>query len=370
MRLPFRRGGKMHRYMPQIESRQGRGAPFNPPNRFEPLALELDAATFEDGEVPVVKTQYFIDTTRDVLSKNDSPDIPFTFGLNPYRGCEHGCVYCYARPTHEYLGFSAGLDFESKIIVKPNAPELLAQTFRSGRWRPQVVALSGNTDCYQPAERILRLTRRCLEVFLQYRNPVGMITKSALVIRDIDLLQQLAALHLVSVTLSVTTLNKNLAGKLEPRASAPARRLAAIEKLAAAGVPVSVNAAPIIPGLNDYEIPAILRAAARAGATHAGHILLRLPHTVKDLFHAWLQVHFPDRLAKVMHAVMDARGGRLNDPRFGSRMRGEGKRVDAIGRLFRIACEKYGLNQTEWPELTTAHFRRHAGMVGQGELFG
>lgn len=352
----------------QLIAPKGRGATFNPPNRFEPLELEIDPSAFEDGEAPGPKTQYFIDATRNVLSKNDSPDIPFTYGLNPYRGCEHGCVYCYARPTHEYLGFSAGLDFESKIIVKHDAPELLARTFRSGKWLPQVIALSGNTDCYQPVERELRLTRRCLEVFLLHRNPVGMITKSALVIRDVDILEQLAALNLVAVTLSITTLDKNLAGKMEPRASAPARRLEAIEKMAAAGVPVSVNVAPIIPGLNDHEIPVILRAAAQAGARHAGHILLRLPHSVKELFQAWVKQHFPERAAKVIHAIMDTRNGQLSDPRFGSRMRGEGNRAEAIHRLHRLACEKYGLNKTRFPELSVAHFRRHVNEA-QGELF-
>jgi DNA repair photolyase len=347
---------------------KGRGATFNPPNRFEPLELEINPSVYEDGEVPGPKTQYFIDTTRNILSKNDSPDIPFTYGLNPYRGCEHGCIYCYARPTHEYLGFSAGLDFESKIIVKPHAPELLAETFRSGRWRPQVIALSGNTDCYQPVERVLKLTRRCLEVFLRHRNPVGMITKNALVIRDLDILRELAALNLVSVSLSITTLDRNLASKMEPRAAAPEKRLEAIEKLAAAGVPVSVNVAPIIPGLNDHEMPAILQAAAEAGARHAGHILVRLPHSVKDLFQAWVKQHFPERAAKVLHTIMDTRGGHLSDPRFGSRMRGEGNRAEAIHRLHRLACEKFGLNKSPWTALTTAHFRRLA-REGQGELF-
>jgi len=354
---------------PQIAPHKGRGATFNPPNRFEPLELEIEPEALEDGELPGPKTQYFIDATRDILSKNDSPDIPFTYGLNPYRGCEHGCVYCYARPTHEYLGFSAGLDFESKIVIKPDAPELLAQTFRSARWQPQVISLSGNTDCYQPVERVLKLTRRCLEVFLLHRNPVSMITKSSLITRDIDLLQELAAMNLVSTCVSITTLRSDLASKMEPRASVPEKRLEAIAKLAAAGVPVGVNVAPIIPGLNDHEIPAIIRAAAEVGATHAGHILMRLPHSVKDLFCAWVKQHFPDRATKVIHAIMDTRNGQLNDPRFGSRFSGEGNRAEAIHRLHRVACEKYGMNKNEWPHITTAHFRRHA-IQGQGELFG
>jgi len=352
----------------QINLVKGRGATYNPPNRFEPLEIEFDPEWLASEEAPSPATKYFIDTTRDILSKNDSPDIPFTHGLNPYRGCEHGCVYCYARPTHEYLGFSAGLDFESKIIVKPNAPELLAKTFRSSKWQPQVVALSGNTDCYQPIERQLRLTRRCLEVFLHYRNPVGMITKSALVVRDVDLLKKLSALNLVSVTLSITTQNNDLAHHLEPRAAVPARRFEAIEKLAAAGIPVSVNVAPIIPGLNDHEMPAILRAAATAGATHAGFILLRLPHSVKELFRAWVDRHYPERAAKIFHAIQDTRDGHLSDPRFGSRMRGEGARAEAIARLFKVSCKKLGLNETEWPELSTAHFRRLVN-ERQGELF-
>jgi len=348
---------------------KGRGAPFNPPNRFEPLNLEADPDDFEAHGSPAAKTTYYLDSTRKILSKNDSPDVPFTHGLNPYRGCEHGCVYCYARPTHEYLGFSAGLDFESKIIVKPDAPELLAKTFRSASWQPQVIALSGNTDCYQPLERRLRLTRRCLEVFLRYRNPVGIITKGALVMRDVDILQELAARDLVTVTISLTTMDPALAQRMEPRAAAPPRRFEAIAALAAAGVPVCVNVAPVIPGLNDREIPALLKAAADAGARHAAYILLRLPHSVKDLFRAWLEKHYPERTAKVLHAIMDTRAGRLSDPCFGSRMHGEGERAEAAIRLFRLACAKYGLNTTTWPEPSITQFQRHPENR-QAELFG
>jgi len=347
---------------------KGRGATFNPPNRFEPLEIEFDPEWLDEEEYAGPTTQYFIDTSRSILAKNDSPDIPFTYSLNPYRGCEHGCIYCYARPTHEYLGFSAGVDFESKIMVKPDAPGLLAKTFRSANWQPQVISLSGNTDCYQPVERHLKLTRRCLEVFLRHRNPVGMITKSALVVRDVDVLQQLAALDLVVVTISITTLDNELARKMEPRAASPAKRFEAIEKLAAARIPVGVNVAPVIPGLTDHQMPAIIQAAVEAGAQHAEYILLRLPHSVKDLFRAWVEQHYPERLNKIFNAITDTRGGRFNDPRFGSRMSGEGERAEAIARLHRLACEKYGLNKANLPKLSIAHFRRRVD-DGQMELF-
>jgi DNA repair photolyase len=343
---------------------KGRGTSLNPVNRFEPIDIEIDPEWLEQADEQVVKTQYFVDTTRTILSKNDSPDIPFTYGLNPYRGCEHGCIYCYARPSHEYFGLSSGLDFETKIMVKLEAPKLLEETFCAPKWEPHVIAFSGNTDCYQVVERKLQITRRCLEVFLKYRNPLGMITKNALITRDLDLLRQLAALNLVAVTISVTTLDNHLCRKMEPRTSAPEKRLEAIAQLAAAGIPTGVNVAPIIPGLNDHEMPAILAAAARRGAISAGHVMLRLPHAVKELFLDWLRQNFPNRVNKVLHAIQEMRGGRLNDPGFGSRFRGEGERVEAIAQLFEMTCKKLGLNQQR-VRLAKQHFRRS----GQSDLF-
>lgn len=343
---------------------KGRGTPLNPPNRFEPIEIEVDPEWLEYADEQPVKTTYYIDHTCNILSSNDSPDIPFVHGLNPYRGCEHGCIYCYARPTHEYFGLSSGLDFETKIMVKLKAPELLEKTFRDPKWEPQVIALSGNTDCYQLAERKLQITRRCLEVFLKYRNPVGMITKNALILRDLDLLRRLAEYDLVHATISVTTLDNHLCRKMEPRTSAPEKRLDAIAQLAAAGIPTGVNVAPVIPGLTDHEMPAILAEAAARGATSAGYILLRLPYGIKDLFSTWLQQHYPERAGKVLHAIQDTRSGRLNDPCFGSRMSGEGERAEAIAKMFEVTCRKLGFNQKRTP-LTAKHFRRNV----QTELF-
>ena len=320
----------------------------------------------ESGETISNQTVYYDDTSRTILSENDSPDIPFVRGLNPYRGCEHGCIYCYARPTHEYFGLSAGLDFETKIMVKREAPRLLAEAFQSRNWKPQVIALSGNTDCYQPVERKLQITRGCLEVCLRFRNPVGIITKNALILRDLDLLQELARLQLVHATLSVTTLDHDLRRKMEPRTSAPERRLDALAQLAAAGIPTGVNVAPIIPGLNDHEIPAILAAAAERGATGAGFVMLRLPYALKELFENWLHTHFPDRAEKVLSAIRDIRNGKLYDARFSSRMSGEGERAEAISRLFEVTCQKYGLNE-RWQPLRTDLFRRIG--TKQRELF-
>jgi DNA repair photolyase len=300
------------------------------------------------------------DPSRTALSSNTSPDIPFDASLNPYRGCEHGCAYCYARPTHEYLGYSAGLDFETKILVKERAPELLRRELAAPRWTPQVVALSGVTDAYQPLERRLRLTRRCLEVFLEFRNPVAIVTKNALVARDLDLLRELHGFDAVSVTISLTTLDGRLQRALDPRASAPQESLRAIERLAEAGVPVGVSIAPIIPGLTDAETPALLAAAASAGAGHASYIVLRLPHGLRELFDDWLLTHRPLRREKVLQRLEAVRGGRLNDARFGSRLRGEGHFAAQIGGLFSLIARRHGLDRAA-PTLSTAHFRRPGG---------
>lgn len=340
-----------------IPTIRGRGANSNPINRFERLQIDWEPETWEHKEAFQVKTEYFIDHSKDILAKNDSPDLSFCYSINPYRGCEHGCIYCYARPTHEYFGLSCGLDFETKIFVKLDAPKLLEKTMQSSHWQPQVVLLSGNTDCYQPIERQLRLTRACLEVFLKYHNPVRTITKSDLILRDVDVLQELARLNLVQVTISVTTLNCELARKMEPRAASPHRRLLTIEKLSSAGIPTAVNLAPLIPGLNDHEIGPILKACSEHGALRAEYILVRLPHAVKELFIDWLKRNYPDRATKVLHAIQETRDGKLNDPRFGTRLTGEGERAQAIAKLFALSCQKYGLNQKEI-KLATHLFRR------------
>lgn len=331
----------------------GRGTEANPENRYERIRVESDAEA--DGDP--TPTLFYRDASRTVLAENQSPDVGFRFSLNPYRGCEHGCIYCYARPTHEYLSFSAGVDFERRIMVKHDAPELLRQTFLSPRWQPEVVALSGNTDCYQPVERQLRLTRRCLEVFREFRNPVGIVTKSALVTRDSDLLADLAADRAVHVLVSITSLDGDLARRMEPRAARPDRRIEALRTLSAAGVPVGVMVAPVIPGLNDEEIPRILRAAAEAGARSASWVLLRLPKPVDALFAAWLAEQFPERRERVLGRIRECRDGKLSDAHFGSRMRGEGVYAEQIGALFRTAARRYGLDQP-LPPMNMGAFRR------------
>jgi DNA repair photolyase len=341
---------------------RGRAAGGNPPNRFERLLLEP-----EEPLPDAVPTLFLRDSSRSVIARNDSPDVGFDASLNPYRGCEHGCAYCYARPSHEYLGFSAGLDFETRILVKEQAPDLLRRELDSPRWEPQVLALSGVTDPYQPVERRLELTRRCLRVLAEYRNPVSLITKSALVTRDRDLLSVLARFDAVSVAISITTLDTELARRLEPRASRPADRLRAIRHLSASGIPVGVMVAPVLPGLTDHEVPAILEAAAGAGARFAGYVMLRLPGAVAEVFEDWLARHAPERKEKVLARIRSLRGGRLNDPRFGSRGRGEGPFADQVRALFETGMRRVGL-PSERPRLSTAAFRRPGGV--QLGLFG
>ncbi|MFO1478354.1 MAG: PA0069 family radical SAM protein [Verrucomicrobiota bacterium] len=320
-------------------SPRGRGAAGNPPNRFDRITLERDPDWNPESD-PAPRTQFLRDHSRTIIATNDSPDIPFRASVNPYRGCEHGCSYCYARITHEFLGFSAGIDFESKILVKENAPELLRKELMSPRWKPQLVAMSGVTDCYQPAERRFQLTRRCLAVLAEFRNPVALITKNHLVTRDIDLLRELASVNAVEVNISLNSLDAGLAARMEPRASQPAMRLAAIEALARAGIPVGVLVAPVIPAINDHEIPAVLRAAANAGARWAGTEILRLPLNVAPVFVDWLEREFPDRKEKVLNRIRDIRGGKWNDARFGSRMHGEGIHAEQISKMFHIARRK------------------------------
>jgi DNA repair photolyase len=335
----------------------GRGASANPANRFAHLHLDPDPDERPGDGGPGLTTKFFRDFTRTIITHNDSPDVGFESSINPYRGCEHGCIYCYARPTHEYLGFSAGLDFESRIMVKQAAPELLAAELASPRWRPQTLVMSGVTDPYQPIERRLRLTRRCLEVLVRFRNPVAIITKNQLVTRDTDLLGELAVHQAAAVNISVTSLDPKLQHILEPRTATPRARLKAIKQLRAAGIPVGVMVAPVIPGLTDHEMPAILQAASEAGAQFAGYIVVRLPHAVAPLFERWLEEHFPARKEKVLGRIRHLRGGeRLNDPRFKSRMRGEGIFAKQIAALFSVGCKRAGIGARG--RLSTAAFCR------------
>ena len=337
----------------------GRGAVSNPANRFEKIRLERDE-DWNPADDPLPRTQFLRDLSQTIITYNDSPDIPFDASINVYRGCEHGCSYCYARPFHEYLGFSAGLDFESKIMVKENAPELLRRELSSPQWKPQTLAMSGVTDCYQPVERRLQLTRKCLAVLAEFRNPVGIVTKNYLVTRDIDLLTELAAHQAVDVHLSINSLDSGLARKLEPRAASPKLRLAAVEALAKAVVPVGVLVAPVIPGLNDHEIPSVLAAAKAAGAGWAYSEILRLPLTVAPIFEQWLEQNEPGKKDKILGRIRAMRGGKLNDSRFGKRMSGEGIFAEQISQMFHVARQKAGLAE-DGPELSTAAFRRPGG---------
>ena len=345
----------------------GRGPAINPPNRFERLHVACNEDTWQSDiegapdERPDPRTQFFHDATETILSRNDSPDVPFTYGINCYRGCEHGCAYCFARPYHEYLGWSSGLDFETKILVKLRGPELLRRELSSPRWQPQIVTMSGATDCYQPAERHFRLTRRCLEVFAEFRNPVGLITKNFLITRDRDILAELARHRCVSAHITITTLDSELAGKLEPRAARPEHRLRAIRMLADAGVPVGVMVAPIVPGLTDHEMPAILDAAKAAGARQAGYVVLRLPHAVKEVMSAWLDQHAPSKKERVLARVRELRGGKLNVAEWGKRMTGEGIFAEQIHDLFAVAARRTGLDRN-FDGTTTANFRRAGGV--------
>lgn len=334
---------------------KGRGASWNPQNRFETLAyLRDDDAPIEDG---LPQTIYLCDPSRTIIAHNDSPDVGFSSSINPYRGCEHGCIYCFARPFHEYLGFSAGLDFETKIVVKEDAPELLREELMKPGWKPEVIAISGVTDPYQPIERKLQITRRCLAVLAEFRNPVCIITKNHLVTRDIDILSELARYKAASVAVSITTLDPNLARIMEPRTTTPELRLAAIEALSKAGVPTTVMVAPVVPAITDHEMPAILKAAREAGAVSAGFVVLRLPLAVAPLFERWLEEHFPDRKEKVLNRIRDLREGKLYDSQWSVRQRGKGIFAEQIKSIFDITCRKLGLNETS-NELTTEHFRR------------
>ena len=340
---------------------RGRGASWSPANRFEKLHVDLNDVDvvdvdLETEERPQRRTQYFRDDTKSVITRNNSPDVGFETSLNPYRGCEHGCIYCYARPTHEYLGFSAGLDFESKIMVKTTAPELLRAELESPRWQPQTLVLSGVTDPYQPVERKLGITRGCLEVLARFRNPVAIITKNRLVTRDVDLLRDLAAHDGVAVNISVTSLDPNLQRVLEPRTSSPQARLDAISQLHSAGIPTGVMVAPIIPGLTDHEVPKIMDACAKAGAQFAGYTIIRLPWVVAPLFEHWLEEHFPERKEKVMGRIRHLRGNRLNNSQWHTRMTGEGIFAEQIASMFAISCRRNRICAR--PKLCCSSFQR------------
>lgn len=352
---------------------KGRASHLQPLNRFERVHCERDWSDLEHDEEAIAsaemhRTEYLDDESSSIVSENDSPDIPFRYSVNPYRGCAHGCSYCYARPTHEYLGWSAGLDFESKIMVKRKAPELLRQWLARKRYVPESITMSGVTDCYQPAERQFRITRGCLEVALEARQPMSLITKNAAVVRDLDLLQPMAELKLVAVSISLTSLDPELTREMEPRTSTPTARLRAIRALSEAGVPVHVMTAPIIPGLNEDQIPELLQAAKDAGARSAAYTLVRLPTSVAPVFEEWLRRRFPARADKVLERIRSARGGRLNDPRFGNRMSGGGLWGDQVRATFRLFAQRWGLNERHEP-LDTTKFRPPTPPGGQLSLF-
>jgi DNA repair photolyase len=343
---------------------KGRGAADNPRGRFEKLERDRDEGERIESRPETVIT---LQQARSIISHNDSPDLPFRQSINPYQGCEHGCIYCYARPSHAYLGLSPGLDFETRLFAKANAAELLREELSRPDYRCELISLGANTDPYQPAEREQRLTRSILEVLGEFRHPVGIVTKGSLIERDLDLLEPMAAEGLVQVFVSIGTLDGEIARTLEPRAAAPYRRVETLRRLAARGVPCGVFVAPIIPFLNDKDMEAALEAAAGAGARTASFTLLRLPWEVKDLFKGWLEQHYPLKAAHIMARIRDMRGGRENDPKFGSRMKGEGKFADLLRSRFDVACKRLGLNAGKRGAIETGKFRRPGAR--QGSLF-
>jgi DNA repair photolyase len=343
------------------KARKGRGAVANPDGRFEPQTrVRIDdgwgTLDEETEEPPPIQTTVSIDATRTIIARNQSPDIPFSQSINPYRGCEHGCIYCYARPTHAYFGLSTGLDFETKLFAKPDAAKLLAAELRKAGYKPSAIALGTNTDPYQPIEREMKITRSVLETLAAFEHPFSIVTKSALVMRDIDVIAPMAAKRMARVFISVTTLDRDLARKLEPRAATPPRRLEAIKALAEAGVPVGIMTAPIIPALTDWEIERLLEAGREAGAQSAGYTVMRLPFEIKDLFAQWLEAHAPGKAKHVLSLVRQVRDGRLNDPNFGTRMRGTGTYAELIAKRHRLACERLGFNRNDW-SLDLTRFR-------------
>jgi DNA repair photolyase len=347
---------------------KGRGAQLNTKNKF--LQHQLVTEHIEGLDEPLElnhTTQYFIENPKKMINKINSPDLKGEFSMNPYQGCEHGCIYCYARNTHAYWGMSAGVDFESKILVKPNAPKILEAELRKKSWKPTPIMLSGNTDCYQPAERKWKITRGLLEVALKFRNPVSMISKNQLILRDLDILKELAALNLVHVMISITSLDEDLRLKLEPRTATAKNRLKVVETLNVNGIPAGVMVAPIIPGLNSHEIPAIVEAAANAGARGAGMTIVRLNDAVATIFTDWIHKAFPDRAEKVLNLIAACHGGQLNDSRFGVRMTGQGHEAEMIQQLFKSSVKRF-LSDRSFPEYDLTHFKRPA-LDGQMELF-
>jgi DNA repair photolyase len=328
---------------------KGRGAQLNTANPFSKHAYVQEH--YEGLDEPLLseeQTKIYYEHPKKIVNRVDSPDVGMMYSLNPYQGCEHGCIYCYARNSHQYWGFSAGLDFERKIIVKPNAPELLEKQLLSKNWKPWPISVSGNTDCYQPLERKMRITRQLLEIFLKYRHPVSMITKNSLILRDIDLLSELAKLRLVHVMVSITSLREDLRLKMEPRTATAKNRLKVIEGLSAAGVATGVMTAPIVPGLNSSEIPAIIEAAANCGAVSAGYTIVRLNGSIKEIFHDWLYKNFPDAADKVWNHIEEVHGGKVNDSRWGTRMKGEGKMAESIAQLFKVSVNKHMGGRTSY----------------------
>ncbi|MCG6860327.1 MAG: PA0069 family radical SAM protein [Chromatiaceae bacterium] len=350
--------------------KRGRGALTNPGSRYAQLGREqVDDGWYPDEPEPL-RTQYSVDSSRTIISRNQSPDIPFDRSINPYRGCEHGCIYCYARPTHAWLGLSPGLDFESRLFYKPEAAAQLERELAKPGYRPATIVLGANTDPYQPLERKLRITRGVLKVLRACRHPVAVTTKSALVLRDLDLLAEMAAERLAAVQISITTLDSDLAGRLEPRAASPKRRLEAIAELSRAGVPTGVLVSPLIPGLTDADLERVLDAAAQAGATRAGSLLIRLPLEIKDLFADWLRTHFPERADKVLSLIRQCRDGGLNDTRFGTRFSGTGPVAELLRQRFELAAGRLGLTRQDaaW-ELDANQFRTPAATGAQLSLF-
>ncbi|MFL1876875.1 PA0069 family radical SAM protein [Hansschlegelia beijingensis] len=360
--------------LPDERRRRGRGAASNASGRFEPLErVEEDDGWDSAADLPPFRTEVALETARTAITRNDSPDIGFDRSINAYRGCEHGCIYCFARPSHAYLGLSPGLDFETKLTAKPNVAELLRRELAAPSYKPRTMALGTNTDPYQPIEKTYRLTRKILEVLEETRHPVGIVTKSALVLRDLDILSRMAAQGLAKVAISLTTLDATLARQMEPRAASPSRRLAAMAALKEAGVPVAVLTAPIIPALNDHEIDRLLESAAAAGAEEAGYVLLRLPHEIKDLFAEWLLERHPAKMRRILSLVRETRGGKLYDAEFGKRQTGEGVVAWTIGRRFEIAARRLGLDRRHL-KLRTDLFvpperERRAGSGAQLSLF-
>ncbi|RZL18929.1 MAG: PA0069 family radical SAM protein [Pedobacter sp.] len=336
---------------------KGRGAQFNPHNRFEQKDyVKEHGEGIDDWEDQPQKTTFIVGHPKSIVNKVDSPDLGMAYSLNPYQGCEHGCTYCYARNSHEYWGFSAGLDFERKIIVKTEAPELFKKFLEKKSWDASTISISGNTDCYQPAERKYKITRQLLEIALEYKQPIGMITKNSLILRDRDILEEMAKLNLVSAYMSINSLNEELRSKMEPRTATSKQRLKVIEELSNAGIPMGVVVAPLVPGLSDHEIPSILKAAAHAGAKSAGYTVVRLNGAIAGIFEDWLKKNYPDRFEKVWHSIQSCHAGKVNDSRFGDRMRGDGNIAQMISDNFKLHCRLNHLNEKR-TELNSSLFK-------------